>query len=63
MRFSSEERETGRRSREGATGGEPEPEAERGPFGYYYDDGTGYEPFDPSKADDEDEDYAGEEEA
>jgi hypothetical protein len=31
------------------------PEPERQPQNYYYDDGTGYEVYDPAKDEDEDE--------
>lgn len=51
----SRDRETDENSRDEATKGESKPERERRPFSYYYDDGTGYELFDPSKEDDEDE--------
>ena len=33
----------------------PEAESRRKPGAYYYDDATGYEPFDPAEEDGEDE--------
>ena len=35
---------------------EPRPERERKPGGYYYDDGTGYELYQPAPDEDERED-------
>ena len=38
----------------------PEAESRRAPGAYYYDDATGYEPFDPDEGDGEDEGGAAE---
>lgn len=55
MERSSKERETGEGSRDESAEGASKPERERRPFSYYYDDGTGYELFDPSKEEEEED--------
>ncbi len=63
MKRNGTENEMGDRPRDDTREPAPEPRRERAPGGYYYDDRTGYEVYNPAGDENEEDDEGGGEEA